>query len=272
MPPNSAADSTWLYNMASTTAKGFMQPVVDYFGVLTGFSDEIVLGLIVAFIIGVVTLFIIVIVGSKKSSRNAILLAGLCDAGKTAIFTQLVHKKKCESFTSIEVNSGTYRFTQMKKSVRVIDMPGHERLRNRYLDEFKGSIKGIIFVVDSLAFQSQLQDVAEFLYNLLTDKIITSNCRSLLIACNKQDNSLAKSSKLIKNQLEREINTLRVTRSGQLSSVDNTKSEQVILGKKDKDFEFGHLYPQQVEFVECSAALDKDSQLTLLESWITKVA
>lgn len=46
--------------------------------------------------------------------------------------------------------------------------------------------RAVVFVVDSVAFQREMKDVAEFLYQLLTDNTILKNAPPLLIACNKQ--------------------------------------------------------------------------------------
>ena len=39
-------------------------------------------------------------------SRRGICLVGLCEAGKTLIFSQLIYKKAIESFTSMKENVG----------------------------------------------------------------------------------------------------------------------------------------------------------------------
>lgn len=46
--------------------------------------------------------------------------------------------------------------------------------------------RAIVFVVDSAIFQKEVRDVAEFLYMLLTDTVISRNAPTLLVACNKQ--------------------------------------------------------------------------------------
>ena len=46
--------------------------------------------------------------------------------------------------------------------------------------------RAIVFVVDSAAFQREVKDVAEFLYQVLLDSIGLKNTPSFLIACNKQ--------------------------------------------------------------------------------------
>lgn len=44
---------------------------------------------------------------------------------------------------------------------RLVDIPGHERLRGRFVDEYKNSARGAVFVVDSLTLQKDVRDVAE---------------------------------------------------------------------------------------------------------------
>lgn len=46
--------------------------------------------------------------------------------------------------------------------------------------------RAIVFVVDSVAFQQEVKDVAEFLYQVLVDSTVLRNVPALLIACNKQ--------------------------------------------------------------------------------------
>lgn len=85
-------------------------------------------------------------------------------------------------------------------------------------------------MVDSAIFQKEVRDVAEFLYVLVTDAVISRNAPALLVACNKQGSStagpfalpavqvmiihgcvcspditMAKSAKLIQQQLEKEL-------------------------------------------------------------------
>ncbi|NWH76750.1 SRPRB protein, partial [Piaya cayana] len=136
--------------------------------------------------------------------------------------------------------------------------------------------RAIVFVVDSVAFQREVKDVAEFLYQVLVDGVVLKNAPALLIACNKQDVTMAKSAKLIQQQLEKELNTLRVTRSAAPTSLDSSAGGgPAQLGKKGKDFDFSQL-PMKVEFAECSARGSKgeegDADCEALEKWLAKVA
>lgn len=137
-------------------------------------------------------------------------------------------------------------------------------------------LRAIVFVVDSVAFQREVKDVAEFLYQVLVDSTVLKNAPALLIACNKQDVTMAKSAKLIQQQLEKELNTLRVTRSAAPTSLDaSATGGPAQLGKKGKDFDFSQL-PMKVEFVECSARGSKgeegDADFEDLEKWLAKIA
>ncbi|XP_015685441.1 signal recognition particle receptor subunit beta-like, partial [Protobothrops mucrosquamatus] len=214
---------------------------------------------------------------ARKSSRTAVLLAGLCDSGKTLLFVRLLTENFRNTQTSITDSSALYRVKNDKnRNVTLIDLPGHESLRLQFLDRFKAAARAIVFVVDSVAFQREMKDVAEFLYQLLTDNTILKNAPPLLIACNKQDVTMAKSSKLIQQQLERELNTLRVTLSAAPSTMDSSSSGSVIqLGKKGKEFDFSQM-PMKVEFIECSARGNKgeegSSDINDLEKWLAKIA
>lgn len=97
----------------------------------------------------------------KSFKKTDILLTGLCESGKTLLFTQLLENELKETFTSIAENVGNYRNDETNKTVRVVDIPGHERLRHRFFDQYKNFAKGIIFVVDSVTIQKDIRDVAE---------------------------------------------------------------------------------------------------------------
>ena len=62
-------------------------------------------------------------------------------------------------------------------------------------------------------------------------------------------------------------NNLRVTQSHQLQSVGTDgNSSNKFLGKRGASFEFSHLNPIKVDFIE--SAVSEDEQLTDVKSWI----
>ncbi|KAL2085086.1 hypothetical protein ACEWY4_018406 [Coilia grayii] len=211
------------------------------------------LGIFVALAVVIFTIVLLKFFLGSKTTRNAVLLVGLCDAGKTLLFSRLLLGTFKRTQTSIAESSASYKAKNDRgTSWTLVDMPGHESLRPQYIEKFKASARALVFVVDSAVFQKEVRDVAEFLYSLLTDSTLTTSAPSIIVACNKQDIKMTKSAKLIQQQLEKELNTLRVTRSAALTSQDGSVGGAVYLGRKGRDFDFSQL-PMRVEFVECSA-------------------
>lgn len=97
----------------------------------------------------------------KSAKRSHILLTGLCESGKTLLFSQLLFEESRETFTSICENEGEYSVEGNSEPTPVVDIPGNERLRNKFLDQYKSSAKGIIYVIDSVTVQKDIRDVAE---------------------------------------------------------------------------------------------------------------
>ncbi|KAM4693344.1 signal recognition particle receptor subunit beta [Discoglossus pictus] len=239
-------------------------------------QDPTVLSVGVALLVVLLSLVLWKLLRRSQTSRRALLLLGICDSGKTLIFSRLLTGKYRKTQTSITASSASYRVKSDKgPNLTLVDLPGHESLRHQYLEQYKAAARALVFIVDSSAFQREVKEVAELLYQLLTDSAILRNAPPLLIACNKQDISMAKSAKLIQQQLEKELNTLRVTRSAAPSTLDSSSSPATTqLGKKGKDFEFSHL-PMKVDFLECSARDSKeedgDANLSNVENWLAKL-
>ncbi|XP_027585100.2 ovotransferrin [Pipra filicauda] len=272
-PPCGGAGSGSAVAATCAAMAGGLEP--DLAALRRELSGPAVFSVLIALIAVAVTFLIWRFVQGRRSSRKAVLLLGLCDAGKTLLFARLLSGRYRDTQTSITDSSATYRVSRDKgTSVTLIDLPGHESLRLQFLERFKAAARAIVFVVDSVAFQREVKDVAEFLYQVLVDGTVLKNAPALLIACNKQDVTMAKSAKLIQQQLEKELNTLRVTRSAAPTSLDSSGGPAQ-LGKKGKDFDFSQL-PMKVEFVECSARGSKgeegDADLEGLEKWLLKVA
>ncbi|XP_047511057.1 signal recognition particle receptor subunit beta [Pieris napi] len=205
----------------------------------------------------------------RRAQRNSVLLTGLSDVGKTLLFVRLVYSQYRQTFTSMKANVEEY--ITSNNTLRLVDLPGQERLRNKFFDQFKNSAKAIVYVVDSVTIQKEIRDVAEYLYTILVDPVIQSNCPPLLILCNKQDQPMAKGSQVIRSLLEKEINLVRVTKSSQLQATDSSQSSNTYLGKLGKDFEFSHL-SCAVELIECSASTgddDNPTDIKPLQDWIS---
>ena len=137
--------------------------------------------------------------------------------------------------------SGDYK-PAGKSSLVLVDVPGHERLRQKYIDHYKSSVRGIIYVVDSSNIQKQLRDAAEFLFNIISEPAVFAARPRLLVACNKQDVGLAKGAAVVRRELQRELNLLRATHSRSLQGTNDTPvADHVFLGHEGQDFEFQDL-------------------------------
>lgn len=224
-------------------------------------------------ILSTIAILVILFANSRRSKSNNTLLLGLCDSGKTLLFSLLVEKKEVMTHTSIKENRGAY-VVQAGKKVKnsdIVDLPGHERIRGQYIKKYEESTRAIVFVIDSASFPRQVRDIAEFLYDIIANKAWIKMKPAILIACNKQDLPISKSCSVIKNQLEKEINTLRFTRSAALQRTDELNSpKETLVGKQGKDFQFSHV-PSKIDFVECN--LKEHNLLNLLdvETWLQKV-
>ncbi|XP_063236305.1 signal recognition particle receptor subunit beta isoform X2 [Bacillus rossius redtenbacheri] len=164
---------------------------------------NIYVGVAVSFSVVFLTVLILWLWKKHRPTRNGVLLLGLCDSGKTLLFARLLHDKFVATYTSVRENSG--EATWNNRLVKVVDIPGHERLRGKFFDQYKSMAKALVFVVDSVTIQKEVRDVAEFLYIILADPAISSARPSVLILCNKQDVTMAKGSGVVKSLLEKEI-------------------------------------------------------------------
>jgi len=224
----------------------------------------------IAVLIGFLTLLFLWKLLGKGSKGRGILILGICESGKTQLFSQLCYGKDVVSVTSLKESSA--EFVSGKKSLTVYDLPGHERIRYAAFEKVKKLAKAIIFVVDSATIQKDLRDVAEFLYTVLCDGAIQSSCPEVLIVCNKQDLTLAKAASLVQKTLEKELNLLRTTQASQLQSVGDGSTKQVFLGSRGKDFDFSQL-PLKVSFVEASTATTNGApKLQDVTNWLKNVA
>lgn len=203
---------------------------------------------------------------SSKGKGSTVVLVGLAESGKTCLWTKLVTGKYVQTLTSMTFNEGVVNTG--KRVLPIVDVPGHERLRARLWSHNVERARAIIFVVDSLLFLSNIRDVADFLYTVLSDPIVNKRKLPVLVACNKQDEPKAKAAKVIANQLEKELNNIRATRSAALESTDGSDDGSVVIGHPGRDFAYGDL-KLLLEFVNCTSADEKG--LEQVWNWLRKL-
>nr|XP_032834561.1 signal recognition particle receptor subunit beta isoform X2 [Petromyzon marinus] len=233
------------------------------------------LGLLVALLVLVLTLGALWFARrGREARRSVVLLLGPSNAGKTLMFIRLLTGTHRDTHMSFEVNSAPYQAAPNKGVVTLVDVPGHASVRVDAIERLKHGVRAVVVVVDSVAFQKEVKEVAETLYAVLTDKALSRPGTPVLIACNKQDIGLAKSASLIKMQLEKELTTLRVTQAAALSSTTGRGGGGGggALGGGGPGggrsaFSFSQLGAGGVEFTECDAR--SDGGLSSVVTWLT---
>lgn len=161
---------------------------------------------------------------------------------------------------SMQENIGEFVLCTEKSTaarpVRVVDIPGHPRVRgsvDSYLEKGAG---GVVFVVDSVEFMPKKTDAAEQLFDLLAHPAVAKRRVPVLLACNKADmGAKAHTVDFIRKRLEKEIDQMRSTR-GTLSDVGSSSgSQQVAVGEPGVPFTFeSHAKARGVRVVAVSAS------------------
>ncbi|KAH7912219.1 signal recognition particle receptor beta subunit-domain-containing protein [Hygrophoropsis aurantiaca] len=128
---------------------------------------------------------------SRRSSRsrgNTLLLVGPPDSGKTAILSNLAYNEALPSHTSLQSNA-TVVALPSGSNLRVVDIPGHPRIRDQFKD-FMPDAKAIAFVVDASTISRNGAAVAEHLHHILhaiTSLPPSQTAPALMILAHKAD-------------------------------------------------------------------------------------
>ncbi|KAJ7510046.1 P-loop containing nucleoside triphosphate hydrolase protein [Mycena galericulata] len=178
--------------------------------------------------LAIACLAILVFVTRRKSSStgNLLLLVGPPDSGKTAILSTLVYDQTLPTHTSLQTNVSAVALPALRKTLTVVDIPGHPRIRNQ-VAEYIGDSKAIAFVVDASTVSRNGAAVAEHLHiilNALTSLPPSQVLPSLLILAHKCDllkagTATSATSDIlavnrVKTILERELEKRRASQSG----------------------------------------------------------
>jgi len=143
---------------------------------------------------------------TKKTKKGrTVLLVGACESGKTEIFSRIMGGPVVQTVTSLVPNELDYTPSNGKAALLVKDLPGHDRVRIKFWESSKVASRGIICVVDAAGGNKGIREAADVLYQVLTDSAVLSSRPSVLIYANKQDLPMAKGTKVIRNQLEKEL-------------------------------------------------------------------
>ncbi|VDN98555.1 unnamed protein product [Rodentolepis nana] len=215
-------------------------------------------------------LFLAFYLSLGSSKKSTVLITGPCESGKTAMLVMLTHKKMPMTFTSLSPNIEEYhQKVKSSNTFKLIDVPGLEKLRFGFINKEKSCTAGIIYVIDSTTFQKNIKDVAEYLYDLMTDETLARSRTPFLIACNKSDLPEAKKMAAIEEHLEMELTTLSRTKAEGLASLEGHKETRVPLVKNTNEkFTFASCKHHAVTFVETSVTSEDIGQVRL---WLERL-
>jgi hypothetical protein len=95
----------------------------------------------------------------RRFKGDAIFLVGPCDSGKTSAMLELRDGKTGDQLrlthTSMQFNESTFAIADaVGKPVRIIDFPGHSRLRPQLFDMIE-DCAALVFVIDACTFASK---------------------------------------------------------------------------------------------------------------------
>ncbi|CAE6495616.1 unnamed protein product [Rhizoctonia solani] len=171
----------------------------------------------VSLVLAVLIAFIFSFTKRRPSSRGtSVLILGPTDAGKTAVYSTLAFGRAIPTHTSIQSNSTLYT-TSHGRTLRLVDVPGHPRLRDQFTDHLEDTA-AVVFVVDSSSVARNGAAVAEHLHSVLRALSTLPASRAapqLLIHAHKSD--LVQKNQAISRVtavLERELEKRRAAQAG----------------------------------------------------------
>lgn len=203
---------------------------------------ELYITILLAIIVVIITFLL-----SRKfrKTTNVVLLTGLSDSGKTAIFSKIVFNKPKKSVTSLKESEATIN----ELGVKLVDLPGADRLRTLSWEKYRTQARHVVLVIDSTTVESSIRNLSEFLYSLLSDGILYTSKIRFTIACNKQDQDSALKKDDIKDLLEKELSAIKETKKGQLGKTSDEEIEDYIARIEGKSVSLDSL---KVELIETS--------------------
>jgi signal recognition particle receptor subunit beta len=210
---------------------------VEYFN---GYSPS----LIIFFTLVVLFLLKLVFSWTSKKKRNArdILILGCCDTGKTSLFLKLCSPESNGSTVSSQranETSVSILLDNKPTLVKVIDFPGHNRLRDG-VQKYLNDVAGIIFLVDANVDRHEFTKSADYLYYLFTDKTINKYQIPIHVACNKSEMLTHRKAEDIKQILESELSLIRDSQSSQPGRQD-VDEQPIFLGIEGQKFKMDQL-------------------------------
>ncbi|KAJ1548620.1 hypothetical protein HK405_001781 [Cladochytrium tenue] len=110
----------------------------------------------------------------------------------------------------------------------------------------------VVVLLDSTTVAQNVRSFAELLVDILVERSVARDAVPVMVVCNKQDSLLAHSAEKARSLVEKEIDSIRATRSAGVDSQDaDTGAADEYLGVEGEPFSFDQI-PNKVEFIEVS--------------------
>ncbi|GLC43626.1 hypothetical protein PLESTB_000401800 [Pleodorina starrii] len=196
-----------------------------------------------AVVAATILLLVILKLLAGKKRGSAVLLVGPCNGGKTTLFYQLKDgSTRLGTVASMQENEGLCQVRNEKDrvlgSVRVLDLPGHPRLRSK-LEQYLKDASAVVLVIDSADITPNKTEAAEDLFEVLTHPVVARRRLPVLLACNKADlETQAHSVDFCRRTIEKQLDAMRKTR---LALGGDAGRAIAALGKPDKPLSLGAL-------------------------------
>ena len=220
---------------AHTTLKRIMNSVTD--------SSSSLLLLGASLFIALLAITAVLLARKRRTSAgNALLLVGPSFSGKTSILSSLAFGQNIPTHVSYQTNTALYTIPDTKNTLRVVDIPGHPRIRDQFRDYLPES-KAIVYVVDASTISRNGPAAAEHLHTVmhaLTSLPPSQALPSLLVLAHKTDllkgvsgsgDADALAVNRVKTILERELEKRRASQASGVAVEDlGAEGESVEMG------------------------------------------
>ena len=205
-----------------------------------------ILNTIILIIISSIILYIIykILFGRSKSViRNTIMIIGPSQSGKTTFFYYLIGNENQKTIMSMKPNElNDMKISFLNNKYDIIDYPGTGYYQEMIINKIIQT-KIILLFIDSSDKNSIVQS-AKYIYDILnSDKFDLDT--NLVICCNKQDNNFPKTKKIIEDELNKEIENLKIIK--QKNNLEDSVNMGYIFQMKKK---FNFKMFENVIFIE----------------------
>jgi signal recognition particle receptor subunit beta len=225
--------------------------------------------LIIFFTVVILFLLKLALSWTSKQRRTArdILILGCCDSGKTSLFLKLCSPEAVSNGSTVSSQkpnetTASIILENTPTQVKVIDYPGHNRLRDG-VQKYLNDVAGIIFLVDANVDRPEFTKSADLLYYLFTDKTINKYQIPIHIACNKSEMLTHRKAENIKEILESELSLIRDSQSSQPGRQE-VDEQPIYLGIEGQQFKMDQL-EFDVQFSNISIKDDNLNRQSVLE-------